>query len=87
MGDKPSPSGTQRILRSVHERVPDSNNSFEFFNLLPVEQELTISLSLLGPDDSEKSWSQAIPITPEMFVGKRRRTAIDLGEIQVIPEK
>jgi hypothetical protein len=84
---KPRISGTQQILQSVHDRVPEADNSFRFFNLLPVKHKLNFSLSLQGPNGSEGTWSKSIQITPEMFVGKNSRSPVDLGEIAVTPEK
>lgn len=75
-------SGTQRVLRSVHQLKLSPDGSFRIYNLLPVEQELTVSLSPVG-DKGRGAYSKVIPITLEMFEGKSTRAPIDLGDIQV----
>jgi hypothetical protein len=72
---KPRLSGTQQILQSRHQRAPEADGSFQFFNLVPVEPELSISLVLRSSDGSEEDWSKAL------------RIPIELGKLPVDPQE
>lgn len=71
------------LWRSRQFVRPKTDGSFRFFNVEPTEQELTVTVFMIGDNPSWARYSKQITVTRDMFRGKTPEDSIDLGEIEL----